>query len=320
MESERSRLIYTVCIVVSILLAVILACMIFTDKQAEKAHSENLEEFTAKAEAYEDELQALKDRLTALRNGVDYVAETAKIMTGFVVSDVSDISYIREKASAYSLSPVLVIDCLKDMDFIKEVTEAADDSWEIMLYASEFSEEINEKVLSVMAYLNSANRGHCGVFLLRDDFKNAANIQLLLDDGFIGYTGYNDSPKSGQSQDGSVYFDYSFLTASGTAIAARLSILYGNKNAMILAFDMASINSGALTENYVLSILDSIKTNEKNGVCLITSAKEVINELSEINMTEAERRAEYEAQADELQARIDELDKTIRRIYSEFEE
>ncbi len=319
MNNERTSLINTVCIVLCVLLAAILIFMIYMDKRADKKQTAAIEESIAKAETYEAEQQELKSKLTALRNSVNYTSDTAKIMAGFVVSEVSDVSYIRKKAAAYGFSPIVVIDCTKETDFIEQVVEASDRSWEIMLYTPTFSAEINEKVLSVISYLHSAGRDHCGIFLLRQDYSTASNIELLTNDGFIGYTVYNDSPKSGQAQDGSAYFDYSYLTISGTAIASRLSILYMDKTSMIVALDMASINSDVLTENYTVSVLDSIKTHEENGECSFTSAAAVVSELSKINMTESERQAECEKESKELQAKIDELDDVIHDIYAELE-
>ncbi|MCD8238764.1 MAG: hypothetical protein LUC92_05455 [Clostridiales bacterium] len=319
MNNERDGLINTICIVLCVLLAILLVCMIITDKRSEKAQSETIEEFSAKSETYEDEQQELKRKLTDLRNSVNYTAETAKIMTGFVVSETSDISYIKEKAAAYGFTPVVVIDCTKETDFIKQITEELDRSWEIMLYAPTFSAEINEKVLSVISYLHSVSREHCGIFLLREGYNTSANIELLLNEGFIGYTVYNDLPKSGQANDDSVYFDYSFLTSSGTVISNRLPSLYNDKASMIVAFDMASINSGVLTDNYVVSLLDNIQSHVENGDCSFAAAAAVVSELSKINMTEAERQAEYEKEIRELQERIDELDDIIHDIYTELD-
>ncbi len=319
MNNERTRLINTVCIVLCVLLAVILIYMICMDKRADKKQTAAIEESIVKAEAYETEQRELKSKLTALQNSIYYSSDTAKIITGFVVSEVSDISYIKEKASAYGFSPVIVIDCTKEKDFIEQVVKASDRSWEIMLYTPTFSAEENEKVLSAISYLNSLGRDHCGIFLQRQDTCTAANLELFINDGFIGYTVYNDSPKSGQAQDGSVYFDYSYLTISGTAIASRLSALYRDKTSMIVALDMASINSGVLTENYTVSLLDSIKAHAENGDCTFAPVSAVVSELSKINMTEAERQAAFEKESKELQSRIDELDDIIHDIYNELE-
>ncbi|MCD7749704.1 MAG: hypothetical protein LUH42_06610, partial [Oscillospiraceae bacterium] len=310
-----------VCAVLVVLVVAFLAYMIYPDNREQKAQAEAMEELQAEARPYEVELQNLKSELQSLQNSVSYSSEEAEILVGFVASDESAdsyISYIDEKASAYNFSPVLIVDCTMDMDIIEEIIDAADESWEIMLYASSFSEEVNDSVLSVISYLASINREHCGIFFLRGDSSTASNIQLLVDDGFIGYTDYNsESPKAGQTEDGSVYFDYSYLTTSGTTVSSRITALYRNKAAMIIAFDMASIQSGALTEAYVVSLLDRMQAYTENDDCSFSTVAAVTEKLSEINTIEAELQADYEAQAAEIQERIDELEELIEEIYAE---
>ncbi len=320
MYRRGSGMISIICVVVCVFLAGVLAYMIYTNNQRQKAQAEAMEALQAEARPYEVEQQNLKDELESLQESVYYSGEEAKFLVGFVVSDASDISYIEEKAADYSFSPVLIIDCTMDMDAIEEIMEAADETREIMLYASDFSEETNDSVLSVISRLESIDREHCGVFFLRGDYSTASNIQLLADDGFTGYTIYNsESPQAGQTEDGSVYFDYSYLTSAGTTVSSRISALYRNKSSMIVAFDMASINSGALKETYVVNILDSIHSYTENDDCSFSTVAAVVEELSNVNEIEAERQAEYEEQAAEIQERIDELEEMIDEIYDRFE-
>ncbi|MCC8081352.1 MAG: hypothetical protein LIO80_05020 [Lachnospiraceae bacterium] len=321
MYERHSKIFNTIFVIFIVLLAGVLAYMIYTNNEHRKAQSEAVTELQAEVRPYEVEQQNLEAELEALQSSVSYSSEEAEILVGFVVSDTSDISWIEEKATAYSFSPVLIIDCTLDRDVIEEVLETAEESWEIMLYASDFSEETNDSVLSVQSYLESVGREHCGVFFLRGDYSTDSNIQLLADDGFTGYTSYNsDSPEAGQTEDGFVYFDYSYLTSTGTSVSSRISELYRNKTSMIVAFDMASIDSGSLTENYVVSLLDSLQSYTENDDCSFSTVAAVVEELSEINMTEAQRQAEYEAQIAEIQERIDELEEIISDIYSRMED
>ncbi|MCD8237799.1 MAG: hypothetical protein LUC92_00440 [Clostridiales bacterium] len=320
MYRRGSRVISIICVVLSVLLAGFLAYMIYTDNQQQKSQTAVMEALQAEARPYENELTQLKRELSNLEDSVSYSSEDAEIMVGFVATGDSDIEYIKDKADTYNFSPVLILDCTLDMDIIEKIIESADTSWEIMLYAPTFSEEMNDLVLSVLSYLEDAGREHTGVFFLRSDYSTDANIQLLLDDEFIGYTSYHESsPKAGQTEDGAVYFDYSYLNTSGTSVTSRLSSAYTGKSSIIVAFDMASINSGDLSETYVTSLLDTIEWYTEYDDCSFSTVAAVTEELSSVNSIEADNQASYEKQAAEIQVRIDELEEIIDGIYDGYE-
>ncbi|MCC8029589.1 MAG: hypothetical protein LIO75_07330 [Lachnospiraceae bacterium] len=317
MYERRSRVIGIICVVICALLAGILVYMVYTNNRNRQAQSEAMTALQEEARPYEVELQNLKSELASLEDSVSYTSEEAEIMVGFVVSDVSDLSFIEEQAADYGFSPVIIIDCTMDMDVIEEILETADESWEIMLYASDFPEEVNDSILSVISCLESMNREHCGVFFLRGDYSTDSNIQLLADDGFIGYTDYNsETPKAGQAEDGSVYFDYSYVNSTGTMMSSRVSALYSSKSSILVAISMASINFGTLTEADAVNILDSLQTYTENDDCSFSTVAAVVEEYSAVNELETERQADYEKQTAEIQARIDELEEIIDEIYA----
>jgi len=316
MTRDKIKIRNIVCIIVSILLACVVAFVAYRNNQKEKAQTDAIEALQEEAKPYEDELQALRSELDDLENSVAYVADEAGIMVGFVLSDVSDLSYIEDKAETYHFTPVLVFDCTMELSEIADFTEAADENWEIMLYASTFSEERNDDVLSVLSYLETVGREQTGVFFLRTDYSSDENIQLLADDGFIGYTSYHsDTPLAGQTEDGLIYFDYSYLMASGSSVTSRLASLYSRKSTMIVTFDMASIDSGALSEEYVVSLMDTLQNYSESGDCSFITTADAVQELSGVNAIESDNQAYYEERAAEIQEQIDDLEKTIAEIY-----
>lgn len=308
-----------VCAILCILVAAVLVFMYDTNRQQDKAQTAALQALRDELQPYESELRELQAELGSLEEDVSYTSEEAGIMIGFVPSDTSDLSYIVKKAETYGFTPVLVIDCTMEMEDVEAIVGAADEDWEIMLYASDFSEESNEDVVSVMDYLESTGREHTGIFFLRSDYSSAGNIQLLVEDGFIGYTYYSDPPTAGQTEDGLVFFDYSYLTASGTTITSRLASLYSRKSAMIVTFDMASINAGSLSETYVISLFDTMQSYADKEDCSFITVADAVLELSEVNAIEAANREACEEQAAEIQARIEELQEIIAEIYEKAE-
>jgi len=310
-----------ICIVISILLIIALGYLFYTVNQGEQAQNAALETMQDEAKPYEEELQELRTQLSNLENSVSYTSDEAAIMVGFVISDASnitnDIAYIEEKAQTYAFTPVLVLDCTAELSEIETVVAATDADWEIMLYASDFLTNANENVLAVLSWLESAGREHTGVYLMRSDYSSDANIQCLAEDGFVGYTVYHDTPTAGQTEDGLVYFDYSYLTTSGTTAASRLTSLYSSKSSIITIFDMASINSGELPEVYVTSLLETMRTYADYDDCAFSTVADTVERLSQVNSIEAENQAGYEAEAAQIQERIEELKEIIAEIYGE---
>lgn len=223
-----------ICAILCVVVAIVIGYLFYINQQNEKEQTVALESLQEELEPYESELQELQAELSDLNNDVSYTSEEAEIIVGFVPSEVADLSYIEEKSETYNFSPVLVLDCTMEVAEVDAIINAADPDWEIMLFSPTFSEDANENVLSVLSLLETRNVEHCGVFLLRSDYYNITNIQLLSDDGFTGYTNYNeDNQQIGQTEDGMIYFEYSYLTSSGTTIASRLYTLYSSKSSMI---------------------------------------------------------------------------------------
>ncbi|MCD7846918.1 MAG: hypothetical protein LUG49_02625 [Oscillospiraceae bacterium] len=309
-----------VCIVFSVLLAGTLAYMIHTNNQEQKIREEAIEELQTEARPYEIELRKLEDELEDLEN-ITYSSEKAEIMIGFIISDLADISYIENKSEVYGFEPVLIIDCEMDLTSVESFINAAD-NWEIMLYADNFSASTNDSVLIVMDYLNSIEREHTGVFLIRNSSMNTVTLQLIKDDGFIGYTTYHESaPQSGQTSDGYVYFDYVRIASDDSfdSMSNYLSWLYANKTSMLLAFDMESINSGNAAEESVINLIDIAKSYIEYDDCSFSTVAEVVAELQQINQTEEDLKTSNEERIEEIRERIDELEIIIQEIYSKIE-
>ncbi|MCD8380483.1 MAG: hypothetical protein LUC95_09270 [Lachnospiraceae bacterium] len=306
-----------ICILLSVLLAAGLGFLYYRDRQQENVQTDTIEALQAEAAPYENELNELRSQLSGLESSFTYTREKASVMVGFAVTDAAELSYIEEKAAQYGFSPVLVLDCTMELTDVEAIVEAADEDWEIMLYAANFSEEANDDVLAVLSYLEDAGRKDTGMFLLRGGYDGAANIELLAQDGFVGYTSYHEeTPQAGQTEEGYVYFDYSYLSAEGTGVTGRLAALLSRKAAMIVVFDMASVDAGALPETYVDSLLKLLQEYDEREDCAFSTVADVVEELSGINALLAASEAEYEAQAAALSEQIAELEETVAGIYA----
>ncbi len=157
-----------------------------------------------------------------------------------------------------------------------------------------------------------------GIFFLRDESKTQSNIDLLMQNGFLGYTVYHEAPNSGQTKDGYVFFDYSYIRTGNTGASERMKQGYLKKSSFILVFDLKSMESGDLSDEDVTGILDKAYEYSQREDCSFSTVKEVVAELSSINAFEAEKQAEYDIKVAAIQARIKQIDQTLRDIYSEW--
>ncbi len=320
MQERRTLIRNIICAILCVLLAGGLAWLLHTNQQEQQAQTAAIEAAVAEAKPYEQELDELEEELEGLEEELSYSSEEASLMVGFTCSDEEDLAYAEELAESYQFSPVLVLDCTMDMTDIAVLLDAADDQWEILLFVPAFSEGNNENVLAVLDYLESIEREHTGMFLLRNDYSSEANIELLLEDGFLGYTSYNSSaPAAGQTEEGTVYFDYSYLTSNRTTVATRVDALYVNNAAMLVVFDMDSVGTSSLPESYVTSLLNTMQSYTEYDDCAFSTVADVVEELSEINSIEADYQAEYEVQAAEIQERMAQLEEIIDEIYDNME-
>ncbi len=317
MSYQTERVLKIIFIIFTISIGIMLFG-IYQHEQREQIKQKTAWEAVAeKVRPYEKEQNELETELSELKKVAEYTPDKAEVMVGFLVSEVSDMEYIRNKADVYKFPPIIVIDCTADEENIKELVQAMDTAWEIMLYAPQFSDEIGEKVISVKTLLETFGKKYADAFFLKKDYQTKNNTNFLLQNGFVGYTLYHDTPESGQTEDGTVYFDYSHIRSGSTAVLERLASAAKKKASILLTFDMKSIETGELTDEVICEILDKSKELlTEDGVSYATVAL-TTKRLSKINQKKAELQEEYEQKAARIQTRIDELETIIWNIYSE---
>ncbi len=294
-----------------------LGFLFYTDRQEQQEQIAIMEDLNERALPYQEEKRTLQRELENLENNATYQSAAAKFMMGFLVSSVDDFPYIREQAGMYGFSPVIVFDCHKDPEELQSLLTMTDETWEIMLYAPSFGGDVSDKIQAFKAYLSKIGRKDIGVCFVRKGYMTAANIQLLLDNGFVGYTEYQDSPSAGQKPTGAVYFDYSYIWTNEAAVDSRLSSAYANRAAMLFVFDMEKMRAGAVTKPAAKTILRKVQSYAMMEHGTFATVDSVVTELSSINDFVAGNKAANERRIGEIQKRIDELDSIIHSIYAE---
>ncbi len=317
---NRENMIKTICIVLCILLVIGLAVVNVVEQKQLADRDAQMKQLEAKLLPYRTERSKLLTEISALNKDISYVPEKAQFMVGFIVSDVTDFAYIQQRVQLHKFTPIILLDCTKTADEIAALAECVQPSWEIMLYASNFSAENNEMVLQVKQYLKSIDKTDCGMFLIRSDYATQANFDLLIEDGFSGISLYRNPPACGQLEDGTVFFDYAYVKTKADGFTSRLSKICEKKAATVFAFDMHSVQSGAMTEAEVSRYLDILHTYATAEGSSYATASDVRKELSGINAYIAQTEEENAVKIAALQQRIDEIDRIIKDIYEQLEQ
>ncbi len=317
MESHVKRNI--VCAFLSVIVLVVFVILICSYNARTSAETSQLESATAEAKPYEDELTELKRSITKAADELSDTSETARFIVGYIISSEEDITYAEEQAAEYGFEPVIILDCYDSLSDLLNLSVAASEAGhEIMLTASAFTSAANDNAISLLYYMDRNGIEYSQVFLLRSDYYSDSSIEMLISDGFVGYTVYNTSPTSGVTEDGYVTFDYSYLTTDSSSYT-RFSSSYSNLASMVIAVDMDSIRTGTLTESFVLTLLSTISSYSENDNCEFSSVSDVVECLLEENQSMEERTAEYEAYVAECEQRIEELEEIIAEIYAQLD-
>ncbi|MCD7785838.1 MAG: hypothetical protein LUH18_09770 [Oscillospiraceae bacterium] len=303
----------------SVIVLVVFGVMAYRYRSNASDEKARLEAAIAEAKEYEDEVTKLKRSITSAADSLTDTSETARFVVGFVITSEEDMIYVEDKATEYGFEPVIVLDCVDDLTVLQTLAATASSyEHEIMLTASVYTTEINETVAAMMSYMSGAGIDYSDIFLLRSDYSSDSAVEMVISDGFAGYTVYNSSPTSGITSDGYITFDYSYLTVDSTSFT-RFSSSYSNLASMIIAIDIDSIRSGTLTETFISMLLSTIATYSENDDCEFSTIANVRESLIRENQTLEERMVDYEAYVAECEARIDELEELIAEIYAQLD-
>ena len=303
--------------VLSLIVLAVLCIMMYSYSVNTSEQKARLEAAVAEAEAYENEANELRRSISSAQ--VEFLSDTsgiAQFVVGFVISSEDDIAYAEDKADEYDFEPVLLLNCNYELTELESLSVLASGTGhEIMLTASVFTSDTNETVTSLLSYMKRNSIECSDIFLLRSDYYSDSSLEMLISDGFAGYTVYNTTPVSGITDDGYITFDYSFLTVDSSSYT-RFSSSYSNLSAMIVAVDMDSMRSGTLTESFVTSLLNTLSSYAGNEDCEFATVSEVTESLLAEDEEYKEKLAEYEAYVYECKLRIEELEELIAEIYS----
>ncbi len=290
----------------------------YYDKSKTQVRFDEWKQFQNDTAEYRKEINKITDEINDLHKSVKYFGDSAKLMVGFSVSDKSDIDYIRQKTDIYGFDPVLVIESDIELDDVPQAVKSADKSWEVMLQLPSLSDRSITRVASLKKELKKLGREVCSVAFCRAEGVNSTERDIIKKAGFNGYTVYENSPTSGQTQDGTVYFNYYRIAGDDAVIEARLTQCCLNSSSMIFIFDVASVRDGSLSDEKVTELLKLISECSNGDGVEYSTVANTVESLSQVNAKIEQIEAERAKEIELLQARIEELNRIIDSMEPEI--
>ncbi len=306
------------------LIVLLIGIILFTnyiEQNEEAARKEHQNALSEQIRPYRQEIDALSAELKILKDTYTYTSKHADLMIGFVAYEVSDLTYMQEKAEIYQFHPVLVIDCREDIETLRQLLDAADTSWEVLLYSPIYNDQIGQTISQVQAHLKASQRDDCKLFLFRSNETDMTLSEILKKHGMVGYLTYHNMPSAGQNENGTIYLDYSYLKTDHytsqaiSVIDDRMGQWYANKASMLCILDMSIIKSDAITEDHVTNVLNLFMKFASKENASFSTVADVVAKLSQFNQLQAESAAELEQRSAAIKARIEELKTIINSLY-----
>ncbi len=295
----------------AILLIAVMACFFLYDTYTEKKQTQLWNDTESRILPYRSEIIQLKQQLQALNRPVEYYGESSRIISAFEVTELSDISYVREKAKKYELTPVIVLNPNLSLNLVSELVSLSDSGWEFMISMPSLDSATVTKATNIKKHLGGLKKSDCGIAFCRVQSIKDSELSVLKNAGFEGYTIFNEGFDSGQNEDGTVHFNYYRISSNDASLNASLAACYENSASMAVVLDVESVRTGKLTEEKATELLDKAKEYSNMENCSYSTVADTIEKLSEINSKKAEIEAARVEERADIERRIDELNELI---------
>lgn len=313
---DKKKILKGIAAAASIVLGVALVLGLYMDRKEEQQKSAQLARQNEEAQPYEKEIKKINVQMEERKQELSYISDTAKLLVGYRMYVPENLAMIQKQAETYGFSPIIVLDCGTELEQLTTLIQTvAGEGWDIMLTGSPTVDEFDEKVTKVRDVMGKLGISDTGVFLLRDSDYSEENVEILVANGFKGYTCYSSEVTNGCEEDGTVYFEYWYYKQDSSLLKDKMEQMVSGRKTMIVVFGLESLQTDDLSEEDIEKALDLTKGYVEDGKMVYSSTAEVVHELSNINEIKAQRQAEYEEYAAQQQEKIAELKEKIDQIY-----
>ena len=310
------RLIQILIILLCVVLLAGMALMIYRYREDTRARSAHIAALSAQAKAFESELQQLKREQETQEMQLYTPEGPGAAVIAFRIGGEETLETALAYGEEYGFTPTILINTAdEDLDDILEAL--ADTGLDVILYSRGFGENAAGRIRELQEALEEAGCENTNAFLLRAGDDTEENRKILSRAGIGTLFLYGDTLSSDITDDGTAELNYSYVNKSSYSPASRLADLDGSEQGLLFAIDLKETT---VTERQMEEILSLICEEEDAGHIVIGSVSHAVRTVRDRIGREHERLEEFLTAQEERSARIEELEATIREIYSHWDD
>ncbi len=312
-------------IVVTLVLAVLLAAFIFKDKQQRNAKQQNIVDLRAEAKPLETQIIELRKELDNIKyNDQEVATEKPEVMLCFKSFDHDSYATLLEALKSYSVKSTLLVDTSISEDNRKAViSDAVSQGWDMMISGDMSMDGWEDAVSDIKADIESAGGKYTNIYFLNSEQATDENIKKLTDAGFAGYSPLTDNGESvlsGLDDNGIYRIEHVIIDGVENNMHERLELAKTVEKPLIIAMGDVFWAEGEETDqsdvpidqivikrSTFIKVMDDLKTYTKDNEKTIMQVGEYLTERAGTVQSAESRKAEIDKKIDELQAQVDEI-------------
>lgn len=107
--------------IVVLLLAVVLAGMLFVNHRQEQRQAAHMQRLQKEVMPYEQEINDIRSELVQKKRAINTKEDTSGILFGFVPVSADDFTEIDKLAAEHSITPVILLDCSREKEQLTRI-------------------------------------------------------------------------------------------------------------------------------------------------------------------------------------------------------
>lgn len=290
------------------------------DQRQNRQHAAQIRQLQQEIQPYVREINQIRTDLQEREYTVSHPISTSGILFGFVPTSAADLVQIDALATAYDITPVIILDCSYPEKVLTAIVQKAiAQDYEVVLAGLQFDNTILQRADTMKALLAQMDDTKSPAFLLRNNVNTEENRNLLNEHGYTELILYDNSLQAGMQKNGEPYICYGFFKQP-VYYADYISQVVTAHTMMLASFDFSTIQSGTLKiadiERFMTLTDDRKAANELRYLDLSSAFQAVADQ----NTTQQDRQNSYEVYKAKQEQRIQQLDEKIYAACSREDE
>lgn len=307
---------------ITLLLAIALGWLMVNQLQKERHQTEQMTQFYAQTNAYEDELRSIRKELQEMQAAIEDVDITPETALCFLVQDPAQIQWVEDTFSSYGwpVSIVIPIDQPNGADIIARMAQSQMDM-EVMFAGISVYQQYQTNLEQLKQQAQRQEVPVSPMWFLSQEEHTQDNLNLLKQYGITGYTQpsqYSDVIQSGNSKDDQLYVEHVPVKPGERLLGSGMELAISQKRFLICAFDVEQMDGSPEAQATLDNALEALTHFQGTGDMLVDSTRHFFDLKEEQRKAIEQRREEYNRYSAQQQQRIQQLEDKIDQLYEEW--